>query len=173
MKKAISNILIFLLVAVVIAYAALFAMGFRPYIIISGSMEPTIHTGSLCFVDSKVPFEEVEKGDIIAFSTSLGDYVTHRAVEITDDAIATKGDANDVSDGFSTTRDNYLGVTEFSVPYLGYAAKYMQQPVGMAMMGVVILAVIALGVIDSIEDKKKREEDADVAAEAAQKTETE
>lgn len=173
MKKAITNILVFLLVAVVIAYAVSFAMGFRPYIIKSGSMEPAIQTGSLCFVDSKADFSDVEEGEIIAFETSLGDFVTHRAITVTEDAIETKGDANDVSDGFSTTRENFRGINEFAIPYLGYAAAYMQQPVGKAMIAVVILAVIALGIIDSMEEKKKRKEEAAAAAESASDAETE
>lgn len=159
MKKAISNILVFLLVAVVISYAVLFAMGFRPYIIKSGSMEPVIHTGSLCFVDSKVAFDDVNEGDVIAFETSLGDYVTHRAITVTDEAIETKGDANDVSDGFTTTRDNYLGVNEFAIPYLGYVAAFMQGTTGKAMIAVVILAIIAFGIIDAIEERKKKKEE--------------
>ena len=158
MKKALSNILVFLLVAVVGAYGIAFAMGIHPFIVKSGSMEPVIHTGSLCFVDTKVSFDEVKVGDIIAFETSLGDFVTHRAITVEDDAIETKGDANDVSDGFSTTRENYIGINKFSIPYLGYAAAYMQQPAGKAMVGVVILALIAFWVIDAIDDRKKKKE---------------
>ena len=159
MKKAISNIAVFLLIGVIAAYFVLFAMGMRPYITRSGSMEPAIKTGSVCFVDTGVTFEEIEKGDIVAFVAAGGEAVTHRAVSVTKEAIETKGDANDVSDGFTTTKENLIGVTVFSVPYLGYAVGYLQQPAGKLMLGVVILAIIAFGVIDYIDDKKKKKEE--------------
>ena len=158
MKKLLVNTAIFLLIGTIIAYFVLFAMGIRPYITRSGSMEPAIRTGSVCFVDTRVEFEDVEKNDIVAFQVSTGDHVTHRAITVTNDAIETKGDANDVSDGFSTTKENFIGLTIFSIPYMGYVVSYLQQPVGKIMIGVVILAIIAFGVIDYLEDKRKKEE---------------
>ena len=158
MKKFLVNTAIFLLIGVIVAYFVAFFMGYKPFITVSGSMEPVIHTGSVCYVDTNAEFNDVEKGDIIAFRTSAGDAVTHRAITIGDGAIETKGDANDVSDGFTTTKDNFIGQTIFSIPYLGYAIKYLQQPVGKIMVGVVILAIIAFGIIDHIEEKKKKEE---------------
>ena len=159
MKKFIVNTAIFLLIGVIAAYFIAFVMGYHPYITISGSMEPVIHTGSVCYVDTNVEFDDVKKGDIVAFQTVDGAAVTHRAITVTEDAIETKGDANDVSDGYTTTRDNYLGVTIFSIPYLGYGVKYLQQPVGKIMVGVVILAIIAFMVIDAIEEKRKKKEE--------------
>ena len=159
MKKFLINTVVFVLVAGIIAFFAAFAMGYHPFVTISGSMEPVIHTGSLCYVDTNVEFEEIEKGDIVAFRTADGAAVTHRAITVTDNAIETKGDANDVSDGFTTSRDNFIGETIFSIPYLGYAVKYMQQPVGKVMVGVVILAIIAFMVIDNIEAKRKKEDE--------------
>ena len=159
MKKLLVNTAIFLLIGTIIAYFVAFAMGMRPYITRSGSMEPAIQTGSVCFVDSKAQFEDVKEGDIVAFQVSTGDHITHRAITVTDDAIETKGDANDVSDGFSTTRENFIGLTVFSIPYMGYVVSYLQQPVGKIMIGVVILAIIAFGIIDRIEEKQKKKEE--------------
>jgi len=97
-----------------------------PYIVLSGSMEPSIRTGSLCVVDTGVPFEQIKSGDVIAFETGTGQLVTHRVVSFVDGAIETKGDANTVTDGFTTTIDNYRGKTLFSIPGLGYVIKQLQ-----------------------------------------------
>lgn len=111
-------------VTVAAVYAAalflLMIFGIKPYIVISGSMEPDIRTGSLCLVNSRVAFDSIVEGDVIAFETAGGGMVTHRVVGIYDQKMETKGDANDVSDGCTTTPDNFRGKTLFSVPYLGY-----------------------------------------------------
>ena len=159
MKKAFLNILIFLLIAVIAGFFVLYAMGINPYITRSGSMEPVIHTGSVCFVDTRAEFDSVAEGDIIAFQTATGEHVTHRAITITDAAIETKGDANDATDGFTTTKENFVGITVFSIPYLGYAIGYLQQPVGKIMVGIIILAIIAFAVIDAIDEKKQKKEE--------------
>ena len=142
MKKAILNTSVFLLVAIVVVFFLLYICGFHPYITKSGSMEPAIRTGSVCIVDTNVEFGSIVKGDIIAFDTPTGNHVTHRAISITDEAIETKGDVNDVSDGFTTTKENYIGKTVFSIPYLGYVISYLQQPVGKRIILAVILSLI-------------------------------
>ncbi len=105
--------------AVVIAVLVLYILGIRPYVVMSGSMEPSIHTGSVCFVNTRVDYDKVEPGDVIAFQTAIGTMVTHRVVAVTGEGMETKGDANDVSDGVSTTPVNFSGKTLFSIPYLG------------------------------------------------------
>lgn len=116
-------------VAAAAAYAAalliLGGCGVRPYIVLSGSMEPAIRTGSLCFIDRDYEFEKIHEGDVIAFETAGGVLVTHRGVLILDGKVETKGDANDISDGFTTSAENYRGKVLFSVPYLGYVNHFL------------------------------------------------
>lgn len=102
--------------------AAMFAwcIGVRPYVVLSGSMEPQIYTGSICFINTRASYEDVEAGDVIAYETASGMMVTHRAVQITKTGIVTKGDANDVSDGITTTKNNFKGKALFTVPCAGY-----------------------------------------------------
>lgn len=100
--------------------------GVRPYIVMSGSMEPSIRTGSLCLVDTKAEYDEIEVSDVIAFRQGAG-MVTHRVIAITEDGMETKGDANECSDGITTTRVNFGGKTVVSIPYAGYVFHVMQQ----------------------------------------------
>lgn len=105
-----------------------FIFGITPYITMSGSMEPAIHTGSLCFVNTRAEYSDIEEGDIIAFTNTAGVKVTHRVIAVTEDGFETKGDANEVSDGLSTKEWNFCGKTLFSIPYLGYVVKFVQIP---------------------------------------------
>lgn len=93
--------------------------GYEPYIVLSGSMEPTIHTGALAFIDTKDT--EVEANDIIAFHESNGSVVTHRVMRLNDEGLYdTKGDANTVEDFNSVAQEQIIGTFAFSVPYAGY-----------------------------------------------------
>lgn len=114
--------------------------GIRSYIVLSGSMEPAIRTGSLCFVDTKAEFEEIGPGDVIAFETAGGALVTHRAINVSGGRVETKGDANEVSDGFAVTAENYEGETLFSVPCLGYLNHLLSRN-GWMLFGVLPLSV--------------------------------
>ena len=88
-----------LLIAVMTIIAALFSvivfLDMNPYVIVSGSMEPELPVGSLCFIDCQQ--KEPETGDIISYKA--GDSViTHRVAEVTDEGYVTKGDANNSKD---------------------------------------------------------------------------
>ena len=153
-----SNILCTILLIGIIATAVCFALGIKPYVVLSGSMEPNIHTGSVCFVNSKASYDEVEVGDVIAFKTTTGVMVTHRVIEETAEGFVTQGDANDVPDGIITTRSNFGGETIFSVPQIGYAMVALQKPANIAIVIVIILAILALSFVDTMEEgvKKKK-----------------
>lgn len=88
-------------------------------VVLSGSMEPDIMTGSICFIDMSVPYEDIQEGDIIVFSQGNA-YVTHRVISVKEEGFVTKGDANTCSDGLSTTKENYYGQNIYSIPHLGY-----------------------------------------------------
>lgn len=150
------DVLTGLLVAVIGVLAVCGVTKCTPYIVLSGSMEPQIRTGSLCVVDTKVPFEEIKAGDVIAFETGTGSLVTHRAVTMKDGMIETKGDANAVTDGFTTSEANYRGKTLYSLPYLGYAVNWLQTARGriIAVTGVVMLILGSL-FLDEREKSRK------------------
>lgn len=153
----ISNAIFYFIVTVIVVVLLLAACGIKPYITISGSMEPSIQTGSVCFVNTKAEYDEIQEGDVIAFETSTGKKVTHRVISISEKGMETKGDANDVSDGISTTHENFFGKTVFSVPYIGYGLVYLQQPKNAAIVAVILIAIAAYNFADSIFKRKKGE----------------
>ncbi len=94
--KAIQNILLilagFFIVSILILF---FIFNVRPVIVVSGSMEPEIATGSLAFIDGDLKAPDIE--DIIAYKSGEN-IVTHRVVDMKDGGYVTKGDANEVAD---------------------------------------------------------------------------
>lgn len=134
--KKIWNIAGAIIVGLVVLAAVLLAgvriFGLHPYAVLSGSMEPAYHTGSLIYVKEVAP-DQVKVGDPITFVLNEDLTVaTHRVVRIDEENqhFYTKGDANDSEDGAPVHFNNLIGVPQFSIPYLGYVANYVQNPPG-------------------------------------------
>lgn len=142
--KVIGNIL---LVLVVILFAITAAIsffsapednglfGFKGYTVVSGSMEPAFSTGDFVFVHVN-DVEDITKGDILTF-TRNNEIITHRAAGVTDTGIVTQGDANNIQDQGEVTKANYVGELALILPYFGYVVVFVQQPV--VLIGLAIL----------------------------------
>lgn len=113
---------VLLLLAVILACVPLtlprFA-GLQIFQVVSGSMEPSIPTGSIVYVRGTEP-EDVEPGDVIAFysASDTGAVITHRVVnnQVVSGRFITKGDANDQEDPMPTEYDHYVGKVVFTLP---------------------------------------------------------
>lgn len=142
-RRMVSLLLDVILVVGLAAIAGTF-FGVRPYVVESGSMEPAIRTGSVCLINSRVPFGDVQVGDVVCFESAVGKKVIHRAVAITDAGIETRGDANANSDGVTTTIANYIGTVVFTAAGLGYAIYWIQTPRGMVICVAALLILFIL-----------------------------
>ena len=115
--------------------------GLRPLSVMSGSMEQSIKTGSVAIIETNLTdFKDIEEGDIITFDIG-GSLVTHRAVDITEDGVYTKGDANNARDPWIVTDDNYYGKELFSVPYIGFLIVFIRQHI---IVTVLVIAAVLL-----------------------------
>lgn len=152
--KNVWNAVTWILVALVLVLALLLAgarlVGMQVFSVLSGSMEPTYHVGSLIYVKS-VDYRELEAGDVITFLLNQDTLATHRIVEVVPDAedpdtlrYRTKGDANEAEDGSLVHYKNVVGTPVFTIPYLGYVASYIQNPPGtyIALCGGAILLLL-------------------------------
>ena len=139
--KKIWNFVSTVLVAVVVLLALLLAgariFGLQVFTVLSGSMEPTYHTGSLIYVKKVDPFT-IQPGQPITFLLDEKTVATHRVGGVVPDEedttvirFRTKGDANEAEDGTLVQYKNVIGEPVFSIPYLGYLAEYIQHPPGM------------------------------------------
>lgn len=152
--KKIWNIVTSVLVAVVVIVALLLAgarvVGLQVFTVLSGSMEPTYHTGSVIYVKKVDPFT-IEEGQVITFMMDEDTVATHRVVGIVPDEedpsvirFRTKGDANNAEDGTLVHYKNVIGTPVFTIPYLGYVVSYIQSPPGLyvALCGGAILILL-------------------------------
>ncbi len=120
------------LIVVLFAFSLLFvgirALGMATFVVTGGSMEPTIHKGSLV-IDEPVSADKIRLGDIITFD-HYDQTTTHRVVGIEGSAngamFSTKGDANQVTDPEPLSFPGRVGLVKLAVPGLGYAVAWMQ-----------------------------------------------
>lgn len=176
MKKAYHIFTTVLLVILILAAAVLFLpkfVGMTPLAVLSGSMEPTYHVGSLIYVKDADP-EEVQVGEPITFKISDDTMVTHRVVAIDTDArtFQTKGDANDNVDGGAVAYENLVGKPVFTIPYMGYLAVYANTTTGMIITVTIILVILILTFLPDFLMKGDDEEEKAEKKEAPGKTKT-
>ena len=152
--KLLINSLTTLIIGVGGLFLILYICGIVPYVVLSGSMEPTIKTGSICFINKNVSMESIKEKDIIAFKMQDGTLVTHRAVEISNSGIVTKGDNNEEADSNLVQKNNFVGKNLFWIPKLGYVVRAFQTPKGKIIVISIIVLLFASGFLFG-EDKKK------------------
>lgn len=115
--------------------------GYKPFIIVSRSMEPTINKNDAIFI-KEVPKSSLQVNDIIAFQDS-GSIVTHRIVAIEeDDGIVkyqTKGDNNTKRDKKKVTYDEIEGEYQFKINGLGVILNIIQSKITLIILIVIVV----------------------------------
>ncbi len=109
LSKALNILLIMILVFMAIAVVASKASGGSPSLlgyqlkmVLSGSMEPGVKTGSIVAIKPGGDMTRFKKGDVITFKADEDILITHRVVEVVKNnnqvMYRTKGDNNDAAD---------------------------------------------------------------------------
>ena len=170
--KCITSVLVAMVVIIALLLVGARLFGLQVFTVLSGSMEPVYHVGSLIYVKDVDPFE-LESGDVITFMLDENTVATHRIVEVVpdeeDDSVVrfrTKGDANENADGSLVHYKNVIGSPVFTIPQLGYVASFIQNPPGMyyaIALGAVLLAMVFLPDLFGDDKKKKKDADDDAA----------
>ncbi|MBF0927236.1 MAG: signal peptidase I [Clostridiales bacterium] len=118
-------------------------MGYKPFIVMSGSMETTINIGDLVIV-KKVNSSSIHTGDIIAFKNG-NIVISHRVKEVINDSgtykFKTKGDNNNVADDFIVNSDAIEGIFVNKIPGLGSILLFLGKPIGLLMVILVIIII--------------------------------
>jgi signal peptidase len=124
---------------------------FQPFVVLSGSMEPAIDTGSLIII---TPHEDYRAGDIITFKKNpeasiknANSVVTHRVYEKVkysgkDEFYITKGDANNSPDNEPVYFNQIIGKVALNLPYLGYPVGF-----GKTLTGYILLIIVPATII--------------------------
>jgi signal peptidase len=145
--------------------------GYRTFIVMSGSMEPAIHTGDLV-VDRTIPPEDARVGDVVTYRDPYhpNRLITHRVrgVEASGDHVnfVTKGDANNDSQKWAVARAGSVGVVRFRMVKLGYVLFYMSRPIGRLFLIVVPIVLLSANEIVLIWRKDPEEKESRVVVSA-------
>lgn len=140
--------------------------GMHLFTVLTGSMEPAYHTGSLILVQPTAT-SELQKDDVITYMVSETKVLTHRIVEIVPDQedpntlrFCTKGDANNAIDPVLVHQKNIIGKPVLSVPLLGYVVNALQNPPGTYIaVGIACLLMVIVYVPDLFAKKKTEEKE--------------
>ena len=162
----VTTVLVALVVVLAVLLVGVRVVGMQVFTVLSGSMEPTYHTGALIYVKKVDPFQ-LQSGDVITFMLDEDTVATHRIVEVVPDdedptvvRFQTKGDANDAIDGSLVHYKNVIGSPVFTIPKLGYVANYIQNPPGtyIAIAGGAFLLMLVFlpDLFDDEGDKPKK-----------------
>ena len=162
----ISTVLVSLVVLLALLLVGARVFGLQVFTVLSGSMEPTYHTGSLIYVKKVDPYT-IQSGQVITFLLDEDTIATHRVVAVVPDEedasvirFRTKGDANASEDGGLVHYKNVIGTPVFTIPKLGYVASYIQHPPGMYVAiaaGAILLMLTFLPDIFAPEEKTETE----------------
>ena len=121
-------------------------LGYKPFIVLSGSMEPSIMTGDMVFVKETDP-DSLKVGDVIAYKSGSA-VVTHRTVEVKSEngetRYVTQGDANNAADQGMVKPADVEGIYQRRVAGAGNLAMFMQTTTGMILFVVCPLVLFVL-----------------------------
>lgn len=135
--SAFTTVCVVLAVILAILLAGVRLVGIEPYVVLSGSMEPKYHVGSLIYT-VKVDPADLEVGHAITFMLNPTTVATHEIIEVIPDDkdpsviwFRTQGIANEDPDGEPVCSTEIIGKPIFTIPLLGYFTNYIQHPPGL------------------------------------------
>lgn len=132
------------------------------YVIMSGSMEPTIMTGD-AIVNKRVD-GELKVGDIVTYKSEdphfYGIMITHRIIDVkTEDGqtvYVTKGDDNQTRDRLAVRRNQIYGKVVMVIPKIGYLQMFLATSYGWIVAVVIpCVGVISYDFVKLIKNIKK------------------
>ena len=160
-KYLFNLIIVFLVIIAIILMYTLFQIhvlnkdyinifGYSFFQVETGSMVPTIQIDDIVIV--KIT-DKIGKDDIIAFKQD-NNIITHRIIEINDDQIVTKGDANNaIDEKISSTQ--VVGKVVHTLKNIGVWTKVFQTP---RVYICIIATILLFGISFSIKEEKINKE---------------
>ncbi len=162
-----TTVMLVLVIIVGILLVGVRVIGLRPYAVLSGSMEPIYHVGSLIYVKKVDPLTLKEE-DPVTYRAESGKIVTHKIIEVVYDQndpnvryFRTQGEANNIPDGGARRMEDIIGKPVFTIPYMGYFAYFVQNPPGTYFAIAFCLVLIIVMILPELwsDGKEKEAED--------------
>lgn len=159
--------------------------GYKPFIVLSNSMEKEIHKGDLVLTKMVDP-KGLKKNDVIAFRDAENTVTTHRIIDIVEKEgekyFITKGDNNNTQDKNLVEFSDVEGIYIARFPSLGSMMKSLSEPVTILIVffGITLIFVVGFSIsnkhqrdlerLEFLEYKRKKEEEEQKKKEASQNT---
>jgi len=164
------NVISDILITIVVVVASLLIVSVLPipgniksYVVLSGSMEPSIKTGSVVFIK---PDSLYKQGDVITFGQSSKTQapITHRIIETKvvngTQVFMTKGDANNTADIAQIPKSDIQGKVFLTIPFLGYAVNFAKTRNGFILIILIpAVYIIIEQIIKIVKELSKKEGD--------------
>lgn len=148
--------------------------GYKPFIVLSNSMEAEIHKGDLVLTKMVNP-KKLKKNDVIAFRDAENTVTTHRIIDIVEKEgekyFITKGDNNNTQDKNLVEFSDVEGIYIARFPSLGSMMKSLSDPVTILIVffGITLIFVVGFSIsnkrqrdlerLEFLEYKRKKEEE--------------
>ena len=153
-KKILNSILIIITILIIIFNLCILynreilkqdtvkVFGYSAFIIISGSMEPTINVDDLIIIKEENNYKEQE---IVTYKSNKNSIITHRIIRIENDLVYTKGDSNNTEDE-PIKVSQIQGKLVYKINGFGKVVTILSSPIGIAIF-IAILYLIIKGII--------------------------
>ena len=158
--KKISRIIFWVLLLIITIYSTLIIIQrlfwknktpsffeYKNFIVLTGSMKPTINSGDIVIVKEINNVKDIKENDIISFKIK-GSVVTHRVKEVYKEKgeyyFITKGDANSGTDTELINKKDLEGKYCFKIPFLGNIILFLQKPIGIIFIFIVLIIFLIL-----------------------------
>lgn len=120
--------LLFLVAAVLVVFAVtvlvqsrsdpndVFLFGYKPTIVQTGSMLPSIKINSVVII-KRIDFNQIKPGDVITYRLK-NMFITHRVIDVSGAQLTVKGDANPAPDSEPVTAQNFVGIDAYRMNWM-------------------------------------------------------
>lgn len=134
--------------------------GYKPFIVLSGSMEGQIHKGDLILTKEVDP-TTLKIKDIIAFRDAENTVTTHRIIDIVENngktQFITKGDNNSTQDRNLVSLEDVEGIYVGRISSFGSMMSKLSEPTTILALALIITVIFVMGFAISIKNEKKLE----------------
>ncbi|MDD3171361.1 MAG: signal peptidase I [Bacilli bacterium] len=153
-----------ILILAIIAHFTLYLLGYKALVVVSGSMEPEIKTGSVIYIktfEKNEIYDNIIVGDYITFVNNEGHNVTHEVIYINSelDQIQTQGIRDGAAPDEIISADDFVGKFVFTISYLGFVISVISSKTFIiAFISVIVIGYLTTTLIKELKKGKKEEE---------------
>lgn len=137
--------------------------GYKPFIVLSGSMETKIHVGDLIITKETDP-ETLEVNDVIAFRDQENTVTTHRIIDVVEKNgityFITKGDNNNSQDQNLVEYKDVEGLYVTRIPGIGNMLNELSKPTTVIIvgLGLTVIFILAFQISNNKYKNQERQE---------------